>query len=353
MTPRTGRRRRGAAPAWAGRPLADTGLPPRFLAALRAAGLETCGQWGGATAPLAAARLPEEDVRWAEKLGVALRALLAAEAKKKNLPPKSFADWLSTMLPERWRLAVTVRRVLDGEGAAPSLHERPLVQVGGELGVTRERARQILESALRVLAAPLAQRLADGLYESARGILEAGGGGLFPAEWVQAAEENPLWSGVSPTGALLVLHRAAPERIGLYREMFTVRPAEELDRLDAQLRQALRQSGGLLPVGVLGNAAALAGRLARRSPDLLVLRDGRAGLVERDATRLLHEILLARGPLRLALLAEAFNAKVFPESQRGTGRIRVWVLGDPAIRRLAPDVYGLAPGFQPVLFADG
>ena len=290
-------------------------------------------------------------MRWAGAVGGALRALLPAEARKREPPPRSFADWLSAMLPERWRLAVTVRRALDGEGAAPALHERPLAQVGAELGVTRERARQILESALRVLSAPLAQRLADGLYESARGILEAGGGGLFPAEWVRAAEGNPLWAGVSPAGALLVLHRAAPHRIGLYREMFTVLSAEELDRLDAQLRQALRQAGGLLPLGVLGNG--MAGRLARRAPDLLALPDGRAGLMDRDAPRLLHEILLARGPLRLPLLAEAFNAKVFPESQRGPGRIRMWVLGDPAIRRLAPDVYGLAPGFQPVLFAGG
>jgi hypothetical protein len=350
MTGRPARRGRAAA-SWTKRPVADTGLPPRFLAALHTAGCETCGQWDGGGEVFAAAGLPEEDVRWAETVGGALKALLAAEAKKVGRPPMCFADWLAAMLPDRWRMAVGLRRALDGEGAAPSLHERPLAQVGAELGVTRERARQILESALRVLAAPLAQRLADGLYESARGILESGGGGLFPSEWVRAAEGNPLWSGVSPTGALLVLHQAAPDRIGLYREMFTVLSAEELDRQDAQLRQALRQAGGLLPLGVLGNG--MAGRLARRAPDLLALRDGRAGLVDRDAPRLLHEILLARGPLRLAVLAEAFNAKVHPGSQRGTGRIRMWVLGNPSIRRIAPDVYGLAPGFQPELFAGG
>ena len=352
MRGRTARHGRAAA-AWAGRPLADTGLPPRFLAALRAAGCATCGQWDGGTAAFGAAGLPEEDVRWGESVGRALRSLLEAERKRSPLPPAGVGGWLRAMLPDRWRLAVAERRALDGEGAAPALHERPLAQAGGRLGVTRERARQILEAARKMLSAPLAQRLADGLYGSARDILEPAGGAMFPGEWTRAAERHPVWTGVSPTGALLVLHRAAPERIGFYRGLFTVRTAEELDRLDARLRQALRQAGGLLPLGTLGAAGATAGRLARCAPDLLALRDGRAGLADRDAPRLLHEILLARGPLRLAVLAEAFNAMVFPESQRGLGRIRMWVLGDPGIRRLAPDVYGLAPGFQPVLFAGG
>ena len=86
-------------------------------------------------------------------------------------------------------------------------------------------------------------------------------------------------------------------------------------------------------------------------PDLVVLRDGRAGRLDRDAPRLLREILLARSPQRLETIASAYNALVHPESQRGIGLVRQWILSDPAIRRLSPNLYALAPGYQPSLFA--
>ena len=86
-------------------------------------------------------------------------------------------------------------------------------------------------------------------------------------------------------------------------------------------------------------------------PDALALRDGRAGLLERDGPRVLREILLARGDLRLEALAGAYNAAVFPECQRGVGKVRQWVLGDAAVERKGTGVYGLREGYQAELFA--
>ncbi|MBR4189708.1 MAG: hypothetical protein IKQ55_07080 [Kiritimatiellae bacterium] len=265
-----------------------------------------------------------------------------------------FAAWLEGALPGRWREAVWARRALDGEGYGVALHEATLAKVGKELGVTRERARQILERAREALSGEAAQRAADGLYGVARAALEAAGGAMMPGEWTAAAGGNPLWDGVSPTGALLVLHDAAPGRIGLHRGVFTVLGEEQADAVDGRLRDALRRAGAAVQLGTLSGSvgdARLLERLARSMPDALVLRDGRAGLLERDAPRVLREILLARGELRLEALAAAYNAAAFPECQRGVGKVRQWVLGDPAAERKGPGVYGLKAGYQAELFA--
>lgn len=350
-TKRRGGRPGGDVHGWDGRTLEDTGLAPRIVAALRKAGVESCGDWGGKEEVLAGTGLPTEDCEWAGRVGRVLAGALGGQGSEME-----FADWLGAMLPERWRRAVEVRMALDGEGTALSLHDAPLGMVGEALGVTRERARQVLGMAGKVLAAPLAQWAAGRLYGAARAVLESAGGGMFPAEWAAAAGEEGMWRGVSPVGALLVLHGAAPERIGLHRGLFVSLSVAEAEALDGRLRAAMRQGGGLVPLGVVGGSAkgaAMMERLARTMPDALVSRDGRAGLVERDARRLLREILLARGALRLETLAGAFNASVFPECQRGVGKVREWVLGDAAVRRVDAGVYGLAEGYQPELFAGG
>ncbi len=267
-----------------------------------------------------------------------------------------FVEWLEGALPERWREAVWARRALDGEGGGVGLHEVALARVGEKLGVTRERARQILERAREALSGDAAQRAAEGLYGSVRAVLEGAGGAMMAGEWAAAARTEVEWEGVSPTGALLVLHDAAPGRIGLRRGVFTVLGEEEADAVDARLRDALRRAGAAVPLGALSGTvgdARLLERLARSMPDALVLRDGRAGLLERDGPRVLREVLLARGDLRLDALASAYNATVFPECQRGVGKVRQWVLGDGAVERKGTGVYGLKAGYQAELFAGG
>lgn len=344
----TARGRKAGTSAWATRPLADTGLPPRLLAVLRAAGCRTCGDWDAKPSAPDFSNLPDADRAWALRIATALRPLV----RSSEAPPMPFARWLETLLPDRWHAASVHRRALDADGAALSLHEIPLARVGSALGITRERARQLLDLAHALLAAPLAQALAAPLYADARTALDASGGALSPAEWLQAAGVSPLWADASPVGALLVLHDTAPSRITLHRGLFSSLAPAAADVLDTRLRDALRQADGLLPLGVLpGAPPAMYLRLARRMPDVIALRDGRAGWLDRDAPRLLREILLARGPRRLDSLAADYNALVHPESQRGIGLVRQWILADPAIRRLSPNLYTLAPGYQPSLFA--
>ena len=49
-------------------------------------------------------------------------------------------------------------------------------------------------------------------------------------------------------------------------------------------------------------------------------------------------------PLR-ALVAE-FNARVFPECQRGSGTLRDALRRDPLVRKAGPDRYALPAGLQ-------
>ena len=176
------------ASAWAARPLADTGLPPRILAVLRDAGCRTCGDWTSTPNAANSPKLSPADRNWTRRIADALQPLVPAG----TCPPIPFARWLATLLPDRWHAALVHRRALDADGAALSLHEIPLSRVGSALGITRERARQLLDLATALLSAPLAQTLATPLSDDARAALDAAGGALSPSEWLQAA--SPLCS---------------------------------------------------------------------------------------------------------------------------------------------------------------
>lgn len=366
-------RSRAVAKTLAARPVEDSGLPPRLISALHAQGVTTWGQWAESVAAPAvlsdvAKGSPEwaqEDAEWLRRLAVYVRDDLRGEAA-----PLSFVQWLELFLPSRWLKAVQVRRALDREGDALPLHDRPLCQVGEELGVTRERARQLLESAQRILSAPLAQEAARPLYASARRTLLAAGGGMTPAEWTAAVAAAPLWSGASPSGALLWLSNLVPDGIGVYRKVFVALPDALIGDLDGFLHGMIHQMGTLVTLQMLAQRFPLLDRfpeihdlepflalLARQSSECLLTRDGRVGLCSRDASSLLREILLAVAPtasasegMPLTALTEAFHARVVPESQRGRGQIRTWALADPWIQRVAPDRFALLPGYQPTLF---
>lgn len=331
-------------------PLPASGLPPRILAALRSAGLARLGDLG---APLPATpKLDADDRALLERIAAWISA-----ASHGRPPPLNLPEWLSLFLPPRLVDTLQIHYGLRDSAAALALHEARLSHTGHKLGVTRERARQLLKLAFSSLRQSLPLYVAEPLFRTAESILHAAGGALdAPA---LARTSHPAWGGTSPVGAFLLLAHLLPERLVLYRDLFCEFPDIRLDRLEKALRDRLASVLGLRPVADLAAALPASARLPgqpsaepllllllRHLPDTLATRDGRAGLAARDSAELLCEILSRSGESSLPNLTQAFNALVQPECRRGSGFLRDLLQRDPRIRKTAPGRYALPGGLQ-------
>lgn len=334
-------------------PLQASGLPPRILAALRAAGAATLGDLCGP--PPACERLDADHRALLDRVAAWCRAACQGRPPPLNLP-----EWLSLFLPPRLADALHLRYGLSNPAAAIALHESKLRDVGFQLGVTRERARQLLALAFGALRQTLPLFAAEPLFRAAENALRAAGGALDAA--ALAARADPAWGGASPVGAFLLLAQLLPGRIVVYRGFFSAFSDVFLDRAEKALRDRLALAGGLLPLAEIAAGLPPAARpprgipaeslllvLLRHLPDGLATRDGRAGLAERDAPELLREILAASGETPLRALVDAFNARLWPECRRGSGFVRDALRRDPRIRPAAPGRYALPGGHQPDL----
>lgn len=335
-------------------PLEASGLPRRILATLRAGGAEILADLGK-PAPTAT-RLDADD----RALLARVAAFVAVVCKEARLPPMNFKEWLALFLPPRLVDAVQLHFGLDNPAPRIALHEAKLSATGFKLGVTRERARQLLGLADDALRQALPLAAAEPLYRAAEDILREAGGVLDAA--ALARNGNPVWAEVSPVGAFLLLARLASGRIALYRGFFSIMSPNQLDCAEKALRDRLAVSRGLLAVADIaaglpksarppGGASAepLMRMLLRHLPDTLATRDDRAGLAGRDGAELLCEILAATGEAPLRTIVEAFNQHVYPECRRGSGYVRAALGRDPRVRKTAPGRYALPGGLQAAL----
>lgn len=331
-------------------PLPASGLPPRILAALRAAGLARLGDLCEPPPPCAA--LDADDRALLARVAAWCRAACQGHPPRLTLP-----EWLALFLPPRLADVVHLHHGLRDPAANPALHEARLRDTGFKLGVTRERARQLLDLAFDALRQSLPLFAAEPLFRAAEKILHDAGGALDAVTLAQRQDRD--WGGLSPVGAVLLLARLRPGRLVVYRGFFSEFSDTFLDRAEKALRDRLALARGLLPIAEIAaglpkaarppglpSAAPLLLVLLRHLPDTLATRDGRAGLAARDGAELLREILAATGEASLRALADAFNARVHPECRRGTGYVRDVLRGDLRIRKTAPGRYALPGGLQ-------
>lgn len=333
--------------------LQASGLPARILAELRASGAATLGDLCGPLPP-------------GEKLDADDRALLARVAAycctvRDGRPPRlNLLEWLALFLPPRLADVVQLHFALKDPSAALAFHEAKLRDTGFQLGVTRERARQLLRLAFDALRQALPLYAAEPLFRAARAALQAAGGALDAATLAKRAD--PDWGGASPVGAFLLLAQLVPGRLVCYRGFFCDCSAALAERAEKSLRDRLAAAPGLMPVAEIAarlpksarppgvpSAEPLLLTLLRHLPDTLATRDGRAGFAARDGAELLRETLAAAGEAPLRVIVDAFNEKLHPECRRGSGYVRDILQRDPRVRRTAPGRYALPGGLQAAL----
>jgi len=330
--------------------LQTSGLPARILAPLRAGGLRVLEDLCGP--------IPE-----CPKLDIDDRALLSrvlafARTICDGKPPTlSLPEWLELFLPMRLVDTLQLHYGLQEPAAALSMHEARLRETGFKLGVSRERARQLIALASGTLQQALPLYAAEPLFRMAQKILHSEGCVITPEPLAQ--RKDPLWGGLSPVGGFLLLTHLVPGRLTLYRDFFSECSSKLIERAENALRDHLTAQEGLLPIALLAgtlprdaqppgvpSAEPMLLALLRHLPDTLATRDGRCGFAARDGAVLLREILASIGEAPLRLLVEAFNERVYPECRRGSGYIRDTLGHDPQIRKVAPGRYDLPGGLQ-------
>jgi hypothetical protein len=327
-----------------------SGLPARILAALRVSGIMTLGDLCGA--------LPS-----CEKLDADDRALLTRVSAycctvRGGRPPRlNLMEWLDLFLTPRLADVVRLHHGLQEPSPSLALHEAKLRDIGFKLGVSRERARQLLGLAVDALQQALPLFAAEPLFRAALAALRAAGGALDSAALARRAD--PEWGGASPLGAFLLLTQLVPGRLTYYRGFFSEFSATLVERAEKALRDRLTAARGLMPIAEIAaalpksarppgvpSAAPLLSTLLRHMPDTFATRDGRCGFAARDGAELLRETLAATGEAPLRVLVDAFNDRLQPECRRGSGFVRDVLGKDPLVRKTAPGRYALPGGLQ-------
>ncbi|HAL91710.1 MAG TPA: hypothetical protein DCM68_01635, partial [Verrucomicrobia bacterium] len=291
--------------------LQASGLPARILAVLHASGLATLGDL---CKPLPAGEKLDADDR-ALLSRVAAYACAACEGRP---PPLNLVEWLALFLTPRLADVVHLHYGLEDPAAPLDRHEAKLRETGFKLGLTRERARQLLGLAFKALRQALPLGAADPLYRAAVDALHSAGGVLdAPA---LATHNGSPWGGTSPVGAFLLLSQLVPGRIVLYRGFFSEFSATRVERTEKVLHDRIAAAKSLLPISEIAASLPKSARppgvpsaeplllaLLRHMPDTLATRDGRAGLAGRHGAELLHETLATIGEAPLRTLVDAFN----------------------------------------------
>ena len=331
-------------------PLQASGLPTRILTILRSHHFSSIGDL---CQPLPACEKLDADDR---TLLSRIAAYVQATCQE-NPPSLNLRDWLTLFLPPRLADAIQLHYGLQETSALLPQHQVSLRDTGFKLGVTRERTRQLLALAHNVLRNPLPLFAAKPLYRAMEEILHHSGGVLDSASLAKC--EDSAWSPLSPVGTFLLLMNLAPDRLTLYRNLCSILSAPLLDHIEKALRDQLSAANRLLflseieaglppsaHIPDIPSATPLLRALLRHMPDTFATRDGRAGFAARDGAELLRQILSTIGESPLRTLVEAFNARLYPECQRGSGFVRAILQHDPLVRKTSPARYALPGGLQ-------
>jgi len=330
--------------------LQTSGLPARILAVLRTGDLTTLDDLCGPLPPHE--KLDVDDRALLSRVVTYCQSICDGQPRKLTLP-----EWLGLFLTPRLADTLQLHYGLNEPAAALAQHEARLRETGFKLGVSRERARQLIHLATDALRQALPLFAAEPLYRAAESALHSEGGVLAPEALARRTDSD--WGGMSPVGAFLLLTQLVPGRLTLYRDFFSECSPKLLERAENTLRDTLTAGDGLTPIAEIAKTLPKSARppgvpsaeplllaLLRHMPDSLATHDGRCGFAARDGAILLREILATTGEAPLRILVDAFNDRLYPECRRGSGYVRDTLGRDPQIRKVAPGRYDLPGGLQ-------
>jgi hypothetical protein len=235
----------------------------------------------------------------------------------------------------------------------PHMRRRTLQEIARlRLRVTRERVRQIEESAIATLRSHLARAVADSLEVIWANRILTGGCVVTSAELAEWTNE-PTLGGSQPWGALLLVSETL-ERITFRHDYFTVLSAPVLNQVEKQILQMLHASREPVPfekilASVSDGLSFLNGQRPRLVTVLLDHHPEINGTVDRryflpvvGAPLVIADILRSQQePVHFHELTRLYNERMKPHSRKGTGYILRVLNLMPEARRVSRALYQL------------
>jgi hypothetical protein len=216
----------------------------------------------------------------------------------------------------------------------PHMKRRTLAEIAREMrgGVTRERVRQVEESALRTLRAKLPGAVGEAQEVYWANRIQSSSCVITAAEladWV----EDPMLVGYQPWGVLLLLSETF-SRITFRYDYFTTLSPQVLNQVEKQILQQLHAEREPVPferilAQVSDDLDFLNGQRPRLVTAMLDHHPAISGTVERryflpamGAPVVLTGILQDRPqPVHFHELTRLYNQRMLPHSQKGSGYI--------------------------------
>jgi hypothetical protein len=235
----------------------------------------------------------------------------------------------------------------------PHMKRCTLREIGEQRNVTRERMRQVEESALAALRSRLVRTVSAHQedYWIDRILLR---GGLVTfnelTEWVG----DSRLGGYQPWGVLLLLSEAL-DRVTCRHDYFTFVPNRVLDQVEERALQLLQNTKEPLALekilvqvsdalaAVTAKPEQLLAMLLDHHPQINSTLDRNYFLPKRVAPRILTDILRGHpGPIHFHELTRLYNERMLPRSRRGTGYILILLNGMPDVQRISRGQYSLS-----------
>lgn len=311
-------------------PIAAAGFKPRVVHCLERAGLQTVGDLR----------------RWSEQRLLRLKNFGSTSLKNvqwflkwtehledNNRKAANYRALLREFLNASEVFVLEQRYGLTDPLFRPQMKRRTLQQIAAMRGgVTRERVRQVEESAIHTLRSNLCRALAEphDVYWANR--IQAQGCVVTAQELAGWAGDAVL-GGYQPWGVLLLLSETL-ERIEFRYDYFSTLPRPLLNSVEKQILQFLHQERAPVPferilATVSDELSFLNGQRPRivtvmldHHPEISGTLDRRYFLPLVGAPIVLADILRQhREPLHFHELTQLYNERMLPHSRKGTGYI--------------------------------
>lgn len=336
--------------AW---PVDGSGLPVRVVNSVLTAGVTTVGQLRTQS---------DQDLLVLRSLGrISLGHIrsffkLCGQIEQGKQSFNSIRELLPLFLDGPEMKVITARYGLELEEFTATRNRSTLQEIGDAEHKTRERVRQIQETAVQKLQSRLAAVCLEPFYVFFTGLLEARGTSVTCANVATLKNESPA-GGYNMCGILMMLSDLQPSRITFYSDFFSTLSEQTIRAMEAQAIELLRRAAQPVPLDKILESISMPTPSDKHQKEQLLscildhcmqvaaTLDRRYFAYERGTQAFLAEVMkdLER-PVHYRQITDAFNSQLKPLSRKGAGFILEALNAAPLCTRVDRGVYDLKAG---------
>jgi len=330
-----------------------SGLPVRVLNSVLTTGATTVGQLRAQS---------DHDLLALRSLGrISLGHIrsffkLCGQVEQGKQSFNSIREFLPIFLDGPEVRVVTARYGLELEELSADRNRATLQKIGDTEHKTRERVRQIQETAVQKLSSRLATVCLEPFYMFFSKLLELRGKSATRADVATLKNESAA-GGYNICGVLMLLSDLHPERITFYNDFFSTLGEQTIQTMESQAIELLNRSAKPVLMDEILKATAmpspsdedqkkkLLSCILEHCTLVATTLDHRYFTYERGAQAFLAEVLknLER-PIHYRKITDAFNDRLKPLSRKGAGFILEALNAAPLCTRVDRGIYDLKAG---------